>query len=114
VELATPLNPQAGTIRPAGCLAPSTVSAHLKELRNAGLTVERKEGKWVKVGLARRSESVSTAPGPTLDRLLGDSRVAADDHLVAELRGIPVDVLCRSGLDAARSRPPPGRRNHDG
>lgn len=95
-------------------LAPSTVSAHLKELRNACLTVERKEGKWVKVGLAR-SESVSAVLGPTLKRLQGDSQVAADDRLVAELRDIPVDVLCRSGLETARSRTnTPGRLNHDG
>ena len=28
-------------------LAPSTVSAHLKELKQAGLITERKDGKWV-------------------------------------------------------------------
>ncbi len=28
-------------------LAPSTVSAHLKELKQAGLVSERKDGRWV-------------------------------------------------------------------
>jgi len=34
-------------------LASSTVSAHLKELKQAGLIVERKDGRWVYIGLAK-------------------------------------------------------------
>jgi arsenate reductase/ArsR family transcriptional regulator len=33
-------------------LAPSTISAHLVELKRAGLVEDRKEGKWVHVRLA--------------------------------------------------------------
>ncbi len=84
-------------------LAASTVSAHLKELRNAGLTVERKEGKWVKISLTG-GEIPGTALETVLDRLVEDPRIIADDQLVAELRNIPVETLCRSGLEAARDQ----------
>jgi ArsR family transcriptional regulator len=33
-------------------LAPSTVSLHIKELKRAGLVIERKEGRWVYFSLA--------------------------------------------------------------
>jgi len=84
-------------------LAPSTVSAHLKELRNAGLTDERKEGKWVNIGLAGDDET-----GDLMERVLaqlgGDPQLIADARLVAELRTIPVETLCRIGLEPARDR----------
>lgn len=84
-------------------LAPSTVSAHLKELRNAGLTVERKEGKWVHIGLADDDET-----GNLVERVLAsvadDPRVIADGRVVAELRTIPVETLCRVGFEPARDR----------
>ncbi len=83
-------------------LAPFTVSAHLEELWNAGLNVERKHGKCVNVGLAR-SESVNTVPGRVLEQLQGDSQVAEDDRLASELRGTPGEVLCRHGLETERS-----------
>jgi len=84
-------------------LAPSTVSAHLKELRNAGLTVERKEGKWVNIGLADDDETGGILT-LVLSRLAADPLVIADNRLVAELRTIPVETLCRVGLEPARDR----------
>ena len=45
-------------------LAPSTISAHLAELKNAGLVVERKAGRWVHYRLAPM-----TRPRPALAAL---------------------------------------------
>jgi DNA-binding transcriptional ArsR family regulator len=82
-------------------LSVSTVSAHLAELKRAGLVVERKDGRWV---------SYSLAGGPAPRALLGrvrvlvaaDPQVQADARLVRGLRRIPVENLCRAELDLAR------------
>jgi len=84
-------------------LAPSTVSAHLRELRRAGLTVERKQGRWIYVALAEEG-STSTWTRRVLEDLEGDEQTAADERLASELRLLPVEILCRHGLDAARAR----------
>ena len=84
-------------------LAPSTVSAHLKELRRSGLTVERKDGKWVWVGLSEDPVARSWVE-TSLAAVAGDPQLAADARLVAELRALSVEDLCRFGLDVARSR----------
>jgi DNA-binding transcriptional ArsR family regulator len=75
-------------------LAPSTVSAHLAELRRAGLVTERKEGRWVHFDLA-------TGPGTrgTLRQVWreveSDEQVADDATALTRLREIPVEQLCR-------------------
>jgi DNA-binding transcriptional ArsR family regulator len=84
-------------------LATSTVSAHLKDLRRAGLTIERKEGKWVWFALsddaiARGWIDAALAP------LAHDSQLTADGRKVRELRSLPVEDLCRYGYDTARAR----------
>ncbi len=79
-------------------LAGSTVSVHLSELRRAGLVAEQKQGKWVYYRL--------TTAGP-LGRLLrqvlrlvdDDPKIRNDARVIEELRTIPVDDLCRAGLD---------------
>ncbi|HEY7510975.1 MAG TPA: metalloregulator ArsR/SmtB family transcription factor [Vicinamibacteria bacterium] len=82
-------------------LAASTVSAHLSDLKSAGLLVERKEGRWVSYawstdGDARRvSAELQT-------RLVGDPQVAADARLVRDLRKVEVEELCRVDLDLKR------------
>jgi arsenate reductase/ArsR family transcriptional regulator len=84
-------------------LAPSTVSAHLKELRRAGLTVEHKEGKWVWYGLSDDAVArawINAALGP----LDGDPQMSADSLKVRELRSLPVEDLCRYGYDTAKAR----------
>ena len=84
-------------------LAPSSVSAHLRQLRQAGVTTERKEGRWVYVAL-------SCDPGirpwldSTLARLAGDDQIEADAALVEELRRLPVEDLCRLGYEAAKAK----------
>ena len=84
-------------------LAPSTVSAHLRELRQVGITTERKVGRWVFVGLAD-----DPGAGPWIDNALtavaGDQQIAADAALVEELKRLPVEELCRLGFDEARAR----------
>jgi DNA-binding transcriptional ArsR family regulator len=84
-------------------LAPSTVSAHLKELRQAGLTTERKQGRWVHVTLTD-DEHVRGWIDSTLATVAGDRQIAADTALVEELRRLPVEDLCRLGLAEARAR----------
>jgi DNA-binding transcriptional ArsR family regulator len=84
-------------------LAPSTVSAHLRELRRAGLTTERKEGRWVWVGLCED-------PGirPWIDNALaatsGDGQMLSDLDLVEEIQTLPVEDLCRLGYEVAREK----------
>jgi DNA-binding transcriptional ArsR family regulator len=82
-------------------LAPSTVSAHIRELKLASVVTERKEGRWVHVGLNDAPEVrpwIETALASTSE----DPQRAADDRLVEELRGLSVETLCRLGLDEAR------------
>jgi DNA-binding transcriptional ArsR family regulator len=84
-------------------LASSTVSAHLKELRLAGLIRERKEGKWVSIRLAEDTFArawIETA----LAAFDEDPQIKSDDRLVHELRILPVEDLCSLGLDGARER----------
>jgi len=72
-------------------LAPSTVSAHLAELRNAGLLAERREGRWVYYRLA---EPPSQPVAAVLSGLDEDPTVAADAEAVRRLRAIPVEEFC--------------------
>ena len=84
-------------------LAPSTVSLHLRELKRAGVVRERKQGRWVYVGLSDDIEARSwvelavAAAGP-------DEQLARDAAVVDELRRMPVEDLCRLGLEAARAK----------
>ncbi len=82
-------------------LAPSTVSAHLKELKRAGLTVERKEGRWVHIGLAEDA-NLRRLIDAALSTLADDPQVVEDASFVEDLRGLPVEMLCRLGYDGAR------------
>ncbi len=79
-------------------LAGSTVSVHLSELRRAGLVAEQKRGKWVHYRL------ITAGPlGRLLRQVLrlgdDDPQIRNDARVIEELRAIPVDVLCRAGLD---------------
>ena len=84
-------------------LAPSTVSAHLKELKQAGLVSERKDGRWVYFDLISDKDTwvwTETA----LSALANDPQIEADDLLVGELRRLPVEDLCRLGYEAAKEK----------
>ena len=82
-------------------LAPSTVSAHLAELRRADLTEERKDGRWVFYSLAR-SDRVRETADELWQRVRRDPQIRADSNLVKRLRGIPVEQLCRADLDISQ------------
>lgn len=66
-------------------LAPSTVSAHLRELRQAGLVDQRKSGRWIHVRLSDRPSYRGW-----LDRLFAtvenDPQVERDAKRAASLR----------------------------
>jgi len=84
-------------------LAQSTVSSHLRELKRAGLISERRDGRWVYFTL-----STNPAVKPWIDAGLhtlgGDPQLGADEHLVEELRRLPVEDLCRLGFEAAKTQ----------
>lgn len=81
-------------------LAASTVSAHLAELKRAGLVEERRDGRFVSYRLAE------DAPAAVLDHVWSsihsDPQVVADARLARDLRRIPLEDLCRVELDVGR------------
>ena len=79
-------------------LAPSTVSAHLAELRRAGVVTERKNGRWVYHSLTV-TEFERSVLNPVLKRLKHDAQCQNDQRMVGQLREIPAERLCRVGLD---------------
>jgi DNA-binding transcriptional ArsR family regulator len=84
-------------------LAQSTVSSHLRELRRAGLITERKDGRWVYFALSTDQEAK-----PWLEAALStagdDPQLEMDEAKVQELRGLPVEDLCRLGYEAAQAK----------
>ena len=89
-------------------LAASSVSAHLADLKRAGLVGERKDGRWVFHRLME-GEEASAHLEPVVRALARDPQVAADERLLRELRRVDVEELCRVDLDLKRvgiKRPP--------
>jgi DNA-binding transcriptional ArsR family regulator len=82
-------------------LAASTVSAHLSDLKSAGLLVERKEGRWVSYAWNTDPEA-RRVRAEVQRRLSEDPQVAADARLLQQLRKVGVEELCRVDLDLAR------------
>jgi len=92
-------------------LAASTVSAHLADLKRAGLVDERKDGRWVFHCLAD-DETAAAHLEPVWRSLATDAQLAADARLLRDLRRVPVEELCRVDLDLRRlgiERSPAGR-----
>jgi DNA-binding transcriptional ArsR family regulator len=82
-------------------LAASTVSAHLSDLKSAGLLVERKEGRWVSYAWSADADARRVS-AELQTRLVGDPQIAADARLVRDLRKVEVEELCRVDLDLKR------------
>jgi DNA-binding transcriptional ArsR family regulator len=80
-------------------LATSTVSAHLSDLKRAGLVSERKEGRWVFYRLVDVESPVLTSVWKTVSR---DARVQADARLLRQIRKVDIAELCRVDLDLGR------------
>jgi ArsR family transcriptional regulator len=89
-------------------LAASTVSAHLADLKRAGLVGERKDGRWVFHRLDE-GEAAAALLEPVWRAIAGDPQVEADARLLRDLRRVTVEDLCRVDLDLKRlgiKRPP--------
>jgi DNA-binding transcriptional ArsR family regulator len=82
-------------------LAPSTVSAHLADLRRAGLIRDRKQGRWVHVRLAD-DEGARGVVDAMLRSVESDSRIVTDGRILAALRGVAVEEITRAGHDLER------------
>lgn len=78
-------------------LAPSTVSAHLAELRRAELLHERKEGRWVHLSLSPEPHVVELLE-TVWRRLDGDPTVASDAGRVERLRCLSPEEVCTPGF----------------
>lgn len=85
-------------------LAASTVSAHLSDLRHAGLVNERKIGKWVHYRLVDDGPLAGLVRG-ALRLAEADPRLEADRRKIASIRRMPLEDFCRTGLarDAAEA-----------
>ena len=89
-------------------LAASSVSAHLADLKRAGLVSERKAGRWVFHRL-EDGEAAQALLAPVWKAIRRDPQVEADTRLLRELRRVDVEELCRVDLDLKRlgiKRPP--------
>jgi len=84
-------------------LAPSTISAHLAELKDAELVAERKSGRWVHYRIAARgpAEAALAALWPAL---AGDPQVGEDAVLLPRITELPVEAICRPDFDIASLR----------
>jgi DNA-binding transcriptional ArsR family regulator len=82
-------------------LAASTVSAHLADLKRAGLLVESKEGRFVSYGWPQ-DPTPAAQLAEVAARIAKDPRVVADAKLVRSLRRVDVEQLCRVDLDLSR------------
>ncbi len=77
-------------------LAPSTVSAHLADLKRAGLVTERKDGRWVFYRMVDEEPPMLASVWATVGR---DERVQADARLLRQIRKVDLAELCRADLD---------------
>jgi len=84
-------------------LAPSTISAHLAELKDAGLVAERKAGRWVHYRLAAEG-AAGAALAALWPALAGDPQVAQDAALLPRITELPVEAICRPDFDIASLR----------
>ncbi len=82
-------------------LAGSTISAHVRELRRAGLIDARKDGRWVYYRLEGGAEVRDLLQG-LWDRLGADARVQLDRSLTRKIRKFSPQEVRDAGLDLTR------------
>ena len=82
-------------------LAASTVSAHLTDLKRAGLVQERKDGRWVLHRLSDDPAAIAHLD-PVWKSVAGDPQIEEDARVLRQLRRVPVEELCRVDLDLRR------------
>ncbi len=84
-------------------VAASTLSAHLAELKRAGLVRERKSGRWVHYRLEPEGPA-GAALEAVWPALAHDPQVAADAGLLARVTALPVETICQPGFDRSTLR----------
>jgi DNA-binding transcriptional ArsR family regulator len=77
-------------------LAPSTVSAHLSELRRAGFLLDRKDGKIVFYRLSERPELKPWVKA-TFTGIRDDEKVLADLAILDRIKAVDVETFCGAG-----------------
>lgn len=77
-------------------LAPSTVSAHLSDLRRAGFLLDRKDGKIVFYRLSERPE-LKLWLKATFAGIREDERLAADRAFLDRVKAVDVETFCGAG-----------------
>jgi DNA-binding transcriptional ArsR family regulator len=82
-------------------LAASTVSAHLADLKRAGLFVESKSGRFVSYAWSL-DPAASAQLADVAARIGKDPQVVTDAKLVRSLRRVNVEELCRVELNLSR------------
>ena len=98
-------------------LAPSTVSAHLSELRRAGFLLDRKDGKIVYYRLSERPDLKPWLKA-TSAAVRGDDRIEADRAFLDKVKSVDVEAFCTAGprwkllpvFREAKPRKAPARR----
>ena len=84
-------------------VAPSTISAHLAELREAGLVAERKAGRWVHYRLAAEGAAQTTLAA-LWQTLENDTTIAGDHTMLRRVTALPVETICRPDFDPLKLR----------
>ncbi len=77
-------------------LAPSTVSAHLSELRRAGFLLDRKDGKIVFYRLSERTELRQWVKAVSAG-VKDDETIAADRAFLDRVKAVDVETFCAAG-----------------
>jgi DNA-binding transcriptional ArsR family regulator len=77
-------------------LAPSTVSAHISELRRAGFLLDRRDGKIVFYRLSDRPELKPWLKA-TFAGVRDDERIVADRAFLDRVKTIDVETFCGAG-----------------
>lgn len=90
-------------------LAPSTVSAHLSDLRRSDLVTERKDARWVRYRLTDE-DPLKGLIDDALRLVERDPRILDDAARLRGLRKVPLETVCSIGFDVDAVRPRPRRQ----
>jgi arsenate reductase/ArsR family transcriptional regulator len=82
-------------------LAPSTVSAHLAELKRAELIAERKDGRWVRYRW-HDTRQTQRLVKQIVAGVAADGRIEEDARLLTEVRRLPLERVCEAQMKLAR------------
>lgn len=63
----------------------STISSHLKILRNAGLVSSRKDGRWIIYSLDRSDEMIISIASQAIDFLSKEKQIIEDNKALAKV-----------------------------